>query len=101
MKIASLKELEGKVRSLEEKLKLAEKPMKDLDAEMEKLVADTLHLETSDPAYAPMIRRMIAKAFDEVAGTRTTLAASDEETFSTCTWSPRPAWPFSRVMASI
>jgi peptide/nickel transport system substrate-binding protein len=37
-----------------------------LDADMEKLVNDALHLEVTDPAYAPMIKQMIAKAFDEV-----------------------------------
>jgi peptide/nickel transport system substrate-binding protein len=36
------------------------------DAEMAKLVAETLHMDASDPAYAPKIKRMIAKAFDEV-----------------------------------
>ena len=36
------------------------------DAEMEQLITETLPMEMSDPAYAPKIRRMIAKAFDEV-----------------------------------
>lgn len=36
------------------------------DPEMAKLVDETLHMEKSDPAYAPKIKRMIAKAFDEV-----------------------------------
>ena len=36
------------------------------DAEMAKLVEETLHLDTSDPAYEPKIKRMIAKAFDEL-----------------------------------
>ena len=33
---------------------------------MEQLITETLPMEMSDPAYAPKIRRMIAKAFDEV-----------------------------------
>jgi peptide/nickel transport system substrate-binding protein len=36
------------------------------DAEMKKLIDETLHMEVSDPAYAPKIKRMIAKAFDDV-----------------------------------
>ncbi len=36
------------------------------DAEMAKLVEETLHIASDDPAYAPKIKRMIAKAFDEV-----------------------------------
>ncbi|MBI1205748.1 MAG: ABC transporter substrate-binding protein [Azospirillum sp.] len=36
------------------------------DAEMAALVDETLHMEKSDPAYAPKIKRMIAKAFDDV-----------------------------------
>jgi peptide/nickel transport system substrate-binding protein len=36
------------------------------DAEMAKLVEETLHMEMDDPTYAPKIKRMIAKAFDEV-----------------------------------
>jgi peptide/nickel transport system substrate-binding protein len=36
------------------------------DAEMEQLITETLPMEMSDPAYAPKIKRMIAKAFDEV-----------------------------------
>lgn len=36
------------------------------DAEMKTLVDETLHLATDDPAYAPKIKRMIAKAFDDV-----------------------------------
>lgn len=36
------------------------------DEEMEKLVNETLHMEASNPEYAPKIRRMIDKAFDEV-----------------------------------
>ena len=36
------------------------------DAEMAKLVEETLHLDVADPTYAPKIKRMIAKAFDDV-----------------------------------
>ncbi len=36
------------------------------DAEMKKLVDETLHMEASDPAYEPKIKRMIAKAFEDV-----------------------------------
>ncbi len=36
------------------------------DPEMKQLVEETLHIEQSDPAYAPKIKRMIAKAFDDV-----------------------------------
>jgi peptide/nickel transport system substrate-binding protein len=36
------------------------------DAEMKNLVDETLHIDAADPAYAPKIKRMIAKAFDEV-----------------------------------
>lgn len=36
------------------------------DAEMMKLVEETLHLPMDAPDYAPKIKRMIAKAFDEV-----------------------------------
>lgn len=36
------------------------------DAEMQRLVDETLHTPASDPAYAPKIKRMIAKAFDDV-----------------------------------
>ncbi len=36
------------------------------DAEMAKLVEETLHTASDDPQYAPKIKRMIAKAFDEV-----------------------------------
>jgi peptide/nickel transport system substrate-binding protein len=36
------------------------------DAEMKALIDETLHMETSDPTYAPKIKRMIAKAFDDV-----------------------------------
>jgi peptide/nickel transport system substrate-binding protein len=36
------------------------------DAEMKALVDETLHMATDDPAYGPKIKRMIAKAFDEV-----------------------------------
>ena len=37
-----------------------------LDPDMEKLVNDALHMDVSDPSYPPMIKKMIAKAFDEV-----------------------------------
>lgn len=36
------------------------------DEEVQKLTEETLHMEMSDPAYAPKIKRMIAKAFDDV-----------------------------------
>jgi peptide/nickel transport system substrate-binding protein len=36
------------------------------DAEMNQLIDETLHLEQSNPAYATKIKKMIAKAFDEV-----------------------------------
>lgn len=36
------------------------------DAEMMQLVEDTLHMPMDDPAYAPKIKRMIAKAFEDV-----------------------------------
>ncbi len=36
------------------------------DAEMAKLVEETLHMPQDDPEYAPKIKRMIAKAFDDV-----------------------------------
>ena len=36
------------------------------DPEMKQLVGETLHMPSSDPAYAPKIKRMIAKAFDDV-----------------------------------
>lgn len=36
------------------------------DAQMAKLVDETLHMEVSDPQYAPKIKRMIAKAFDDL-----------------------------------
>ncbi|WP_245593480.1 ABC transporter substrate-binding protein [Azospirillum halopraeferens] len=36
------------------------------DDEMMKLVDETLHMRMDDPAYAPKIRRMITKAFDDV-----------------------------------
>jgi peptide/nickel transport system substrate-binding protein len=37
-----------------------------VDDEMEKLIQETLPMETSDPTYAPKIKRMIEKAFDDV-----------------------------------
>jgi peptide/nickel transport system substrate-binding protein len=36
------------------------------DPEMAQLVSETLHMERSDPAYAPKIKRMIEKAFVEL-----------------------------------
>jgi peptide/nickel transport system substrate-binding protein len=36
------------------------------DAEMKELIDATLHLDMNDPAYTPKIKRMIAKAFDDV-----------------------------------
>jgi peptide/nickel transport system substrate-binding protein len=36
------------------------------DPEMAKLVGETLNMETTNPDYAPKIKRMLAKAFDEV-----------------------------------
>jgi len=36
------------------------------DPLVKSLVDETLHMETSDPAYAPKIKQMIAKAFDDV-----------------------------------
>jgi peptide/nickel transport system substrate-binding protein len=36
------------------------------DAEMDQLLAETLHISMDDPDYAPKMQRMIAKAFDEV-----------------------------------
>ncbi len=36
------------------------------DAEMKTLVDESLHLDVADPAYAPKVKRMIAKAFDDV-----------------------------------
>ncbi|MGE4220673.1 MAG: ABC transporter substrate-binding protein, partial [Alphaproteobacteria bacterium] len=36
------------------------------DEEVQKLTEETLHMEMSDPAYAPKIKRMIAKAFEDV-----------------------------------
>jgi peptide/nickel transport system substrate-binding protein len=36
------------------------------DPTVKKLVEETLHMEKSDPAYAPKIRQMIQKAFDDV-----------------------------------
>lgn len=36
------------------------------DAEMAQLIEETLHLPMDDPAYAPKMRRMIAKAFEDV-----------------------------------
>ena len=36
------------------------------DAEMMQLVEETLHMPTDHPDYAPKIKRMIAKAFDDV-----------------------------------
>jgi len=36
------------------------------DEEVQKLSEETLHMEMSDPAYAPKIKRMIAKVFDDV-----------------------------------
>ena len=36
------------------------------DAEMKTLVDETLHMEMTAPEYAPKIKRMIAKAFDDV-----------------------------------
>lgn len=37
-----------------------------VDAEMEKLTAETLHMEMDDPDYTRKIKRMIAKAFEDV-----------------------------------
>lgn len=36
------------------------------DATVKALVEETLHMEKSDPAYAPKIKQMLAKAFDDV-----------------------------------
>lgn len=36
------------------------------DAEMAQLVGEALHMQSGDPAYAPRIRRMIAKAIEDV-----------------------------------
>ncbi|NJM35718.1 MAG: ABC transporter substrate-binding protein [Rhodomicrobium sp.] len=36
------------------------------DPEMAALVGDTLHMSTDNPDYAPKIKRMLTKAFDEV-----------------------------------
>ena len=36
------------------------------DAEMKQLVEDTLHAQATNPDYAPKIKRMIEKAFDDV-----------------------------------
>lgn len=36
------------------------------DEEMKALVGETLHMPMSDPAYAPKMKRMIAKAFEDV-----------------------------------
>lgn len=36
------------------------------DAEVKKLIEETLHMEKSDPSYAPKIRALIQKAFDDV-----------------------------------
>ncbi len=36
------------------------------DPEMDQLVAETLHIPMDDPDYEPKLKRMIAKAFDEV-----------------------------------
>lgn len=36
------------------------------DPEVKKLVDETLHMEKSDPAYEPKIRRMIQRAFEDV-----------------------------------
>jgi len=36
------------------------------NAEVAKLVDETLHMETDDPAYAPKIKRLLEIAFDEV-----------------------------------
>ncbi|MGC2855822.1 ABC transporter substrate-binding protein [Novispirillum sp. DQ9] len=36
------------------------------DAEMMQLVTETLHMPMDDPAYAPKMKRMIAKAFEDV-----------------------------------
>jgi len=36
------------------------------DAEMKTLIDETLHMAMDDPAYAPKLKRMIAKAFDDV-----------------------------------
>lgn len=36
------------------------------DAEMQTLIGETIDMAMSDPAYAPKVKRMIAKAFDEV-----------------------------------